>query len=138
MSDTQSDFRMVTDELAHCREHNQTFCIGLGCIECKAEADTKIHYAGVDATLAERGKRYGPFNGHAAITQEIKGALKNARLSDGSFPWHALNASQREALEMIAHKIGRILNGDPNYADSWHDIAGYATLVEKQLVGKND
>lgn len=30
---------------------------------------------------------------------------------------------------MIAHKIGRILNGDPNYRDSWDDIAGYAKLA---------
>ena len=37
---------------------------------------------------------------------------------------------------MILHKIGRILNGDPNYADSWHDIAGYAKLVEDELSGK--
>lgn len=36
---------------------------------------------------------------------------------------------------MIVHKIGRILNGDPNYADSWHDIAGYATLIDQQLTG---
>lgn len=38
-------------------------------------------------------------------------------------------------LEMIAHKIARILNGDPNYADNWHDIAGYATLIDLQLQG---
>ena len=31
---------------------------------------------------------------------------------------------------MILHKLARILNGDPNYVDSWHDIAGYAILVE--------
>jgi hypothetical protein len=41
---------------------------------------------------------------------------------------------QREALDMIAHKIGRILNGDPNYADSWHDLEGYARLVEQRLI----
>lgn len=34
---------------------------------------------------------------------------------------------------MIAHKIARILNGDPDYDDSWVDIAGYATLVVKKL-----
>lgn len=38
-----------------------------------------------------------------------------------------------EALEMIAHKIARICNGDPNYADNWVDIAGYATLVANRL-----
>jgi hypothetical protein len=47
--------------------------------------------------------------------------------------WHMMNASQREACEMIAHKLGRIVNGDPNYADSWVDIAGYAQLVVNEL-----
>ena len=45
---------------------------------------------------------------------------------------------QIECLEMIAHKIGRILNGDPNYGDSWRDIAGYATLVADRLEGVNE
>jgi hypothetical protein len=46
-----------------------------------------------------------------------------------------LDDDQSEALEMIAHKIARILNGDPNYVDSWLDIAGYATLVAERLNG---
>ncbi len=37
---------------------------------------------------------------------------------------------------MIFHKIARIINGDPNYADSWVDIAGYATLVANRLENK--
>jgi hypothetical protein len=40
---------------------------------------------------------------------------------------------QRESLDMIAHKIARILNGNPNVHDHWHDIAGYATLVANDL-----
>jgi len=35
---------------------------------------------------------------------------------------------------MILHKIARILNGDPEYSDNWHDIAGYATLIEVALI----
>ena len=46
-----------------------------------------------------------------------------------------LKSYQRESLDMIVHKIARILNGDPNHVDSWHDIAGYATLVELELKG---
>lgn len=42
----------------------------------------------------------------------------------------------REALDMIAHKIGRILNGDHDYADSWDDIAGYARLVADRVRNK--
>ena len=35
---------------------------------------------------------------------------------------------------MITNKMARIVNGDPNYIDNWHDIAGYATLVEQELI----
>jgi hypothetical protein len=81
----------------------------------------------IDKTLDERGQRYGAFTGHAQVTQLLKRAM-------GQHPgWRKLQDDQREALEMIAHKIGRILNGDPNYIDSWHDIIGYARLVEQRL-----
>jgi hypothetical protein len=50
--------------------------------------------------------------------------------SDG---WQRLEADQQESLHMIANKISRILNGDPDYIDSWHDIVGYAQLIEDRL-----
>lgn len=81
---------------------------------------------GIDNILAERGKRYGDFIDHAAISQH----LKHSMACPG---WYELSCDQKEALEMIAHKIARILNGDPNYADSWVDIAGYAKLVADRL-----
>lgn len=81
----------------------------------------------IDKTLAERGSRYGEFPDHSRITQNLKRAMQD------SPKWQSLTDDQKEALEMIMNKIGRILNGDPNYADSWHDIAGYATLVEQAL-----
>lgn len=84
-------------------------------------------------TLQERGERYGLFSGCAEISQALKITM---RTFQGGTPWEdKLNDSQREALAMIAHKIGRILNGDPNYVDTWTDIAGYALLIEKQLLG---
>jgi hypothetical protein len=30
---------------------------------------------------------------------------------------------------MIAHKIGRIMAGDPNFHDHWADLSGYAELA---------
>ena len=83
----------------------------------------------LDATLSERGSRYGIFASHAKITQDLKSIM---RRTPG---WERLRDSQKEALEMNAHKIGRILNGDPDYDDSWVDIAGYAQLVVKELNG---
>ncbi len=81
----------------------------------------------IAATLAERGSRYGSFAEHARITQSIKDAMI------ASPNWSKLAPDQRESLEMVAHKIGRILNGDPDYHDSWHDIVGYAKLVADRL-----
>jgi Domain of unknown function (DUF6378) len=84
----------------------------------------------IQTTLAERGKRYGTFVGHANVAQEYKAALY-MHLKERS---KVLAADQAEALDMIFHKIARIVNGDPNYADSWVDIAGYATLVADRLL----
>jgi len=81
----------------------------------------------VSAILDERGKRYGSLIGHAAISQALKHIIFKSRSDMELMP------DQREALEMIAHKIARIVNGDPNYADSWLDIAGYAQLVADRL-----
>jgi hypothetical protein len=83
----------------------------------------------VSETLAEREKRYGDFTGHANVTQDLKRVVLNALESRQK----ELEDDQQEALDMIFHKIGRIINGDPDYADSWHDIAGYAQLVEDRL-----
>ena len=86
----------------------------------------------IDATLAERGNRYGAFTGHAQITQDLKDTMQNTP------NWRSLQADQKEALEMVAHKIGRILNGDPNYIDSWTDIIGYTRLVEARLIAAEE
>jgi hypothetical protein len=81
----------------------------------------------IDTTLVERGERYGDFDEHARITQNLKRAMRD------SPNWEGLTDAMKESLEMTAHKIGRILNGDPTYADSWHDIVGYTRLVERKL-----
>ena len=85
----------------------------------------------ITTTLTERGSRYGKFTDHAEVTQTLKAVIR-ARMGA---KWDHLADDQKEALEMIAHKLGRIVNGDPNYADSWVDIAGYAKLVSDRLEG---
>lgn len=84
----------------------------------------------IDETLAERGSRYGDFVGHADVTQSIKASIVSGE------NWGTMDDDMKEALDMIAHKIGRIVNGDPNYVDSWTDIIGYARLVEKRLLAE--
>ncbi len=77
--------------------------------------------------LEERGKRYGKFEDHAVISQGLKNVLF-AGCDKGK-----LDDDMIEALEMICHKLARIANGDPYYADSWVDIAGYAQLIAIRL-----
>jgi hypothetical protein len=86
----------------------------------------------LSTTLADRGSRYGDFMGHAAVTHSLKECIADHL----AIRHKALAADQHEALDMICHKIGRIINGDPDYADSWHDIAGYAQLVANRLTGQ--
>jgi hypothetical protein len=81
----------------------------------------------VNEILEGRAIRYGSFQGHAEISQALKLTMQDQT------KWPMLDDDQREALEMIQHKIARILNGDPTYADNWIDIAGYATLVPNRL-----
>lgn len=86
----------------------------------------------VSRMLNDREGCYGTFSGNAAYAQNIKRAMKRIDRAK----WESLSDDQREALDMIAHKIARILNGDPNYQDNWIDIAGYAQLVANRLAGE--
>ena len=85
----------------------------------------------IEETLTERHDTYGYFIYLARVSQRLKKVLYNelaARKKD-------LAPDQIEALEMILHKIARIVNGDEDHIDSWHDISGYATLVADRLKG---
>lgn len=85
----------------------------------------------VDETLNTRAQDYGTFKDGAALMQGIKRLLADhARRHDKLFA-----DDQWEALEMIVHKMGRIVNGNPDKVDSWVDIAGYATLIADRLRG---
>lgn len=81
----------------------------------------------IEATLAERGARYGSFVHHAETAQALQDDMR------GAHGWDKLAPDQKQALSVIADKIARMLNGDPNYIDNWHDIIGYAKLVEDRL-----
>ena len=79
--------------------------------------------------LEERGSRYGSFKDNARVSQELSRIVRNEqefRTKRGQLPmtWYEM-----EALEMICHKMARIVSGnDTSYADNWDDIAGYAQL----------
>ena len=82
-----------------------------------------------DATtlLQDRGKNYGNYLTNATISQNLKDVMHEAS------NWNRLSADKKESLEMIALKIARLLNGNPDHLDHWRDIIGYATLIATTL-----
>ena len=126
----------MTYVCACCHEEYDAYHKAQDC--CTPEAQPKQAEdpaAGVDvgAVLSARGSRYGRFEDHARVTQRLKGVLEE-RITERGLE---LSFDQQEALDMICHKLGRIVNGDPNYDDSWIDIAGYAQLVADRLRGQS-
>ena len=73
--------------------------------------------------LNERAKTHGSYRENAALVQRLKSEV---RQTDG---WYKLDAYEQEAIDMIFHKMARIITGNPKFIDSWRDIAGYAQLV---------
>lgn len=82
--------------------------------------------------LDKRAEQYGSFMASAETAIKIKGAIHGAiaRHDVHLFPDQIL------ALDMIAVKISRIVNGNASHKDSWIDIAGYAKLVADRLEGR--
>jgi hypothetical protein len=81
----------------------------------------------IQQVLSERQTTHGDFADHAQTTQLLKTVMHSQP------GWSKLSAMQRESLDMIVHKIGRVLSGNPNHADHWVDIQGYARLIEERL-----
>lgn len=100
-------------------------CLSHGCQMDVAEIEPKA--AAVDETIATRASRYGDFKDVAQISQDF---LSIARAAPG---WERMDTTQREGTTLILHKLARALSGDPTYKDNWHDIGGYAKLVEDRL-----
>jgi hypothetical protein len=86
----------------------------------------------VDVTLDARAVEYGKFIEGAEVMQMLKRVVQAALNNRDKTLAH----DQAEAMDMIIHKIGRIVNGNPDVVDHWLDIAGYAKLVADRLEGR--
>lgn len=81
----------------------------------------------VDETLTQRGSKYGDYGQMCSVIQGLKKVMQE------SPNWEHLPPEQKEALELIATKQGRILTGDFNEPDNYHDIEGYARLAKNSI-----
>jgi transposase-like protein len=101
-------------------------------VESLQEAKIEMYEDEVDATLDARAVDYGKFIEGAEVMQMLKRVVQNALSNRDKVLAH----DQAEAMDMIIHKIGRIVNGNPDVIDHWLDIAGYAQLVADRLNGR--
>lgn len=97
----------------------------------KTAVSNAIIASKVDTILDQRATQYGKFIEGAEIMQTLKQVVRSAVQKRGT----ALAFDQLESIDMMIHKLGRIINGNPDNVDSWRDIAGYATLVADRLEG---
>ena len=85
----------------------------------------------IKETLSQRQDQYGSFEDVAMITEQMVDIMRKGYYENLAY-------NQKMALYMICSKMARIVNGNPNHKDSWHDIAGYATLIDNELVSEKD
>lgn len=77
--------------------------------------------------LEERQKTHGDFAWVAESSQELKDYFRQKA------SWYDLTYVQRESIDNIIQKMARVFAGNPNFADHWVDIQGYAKLAEKEI-----
>ena len=73
--------------------------------------------------LNERRETHGDYTEVARVAQAFRNIMRDTQ------GWACMNDTQREALDSMASKFGRLGSGDPNFRDHWDDVAGYATLA---------
>lgn len=83
--------------------------------------------------IKERGKTHGAYADHARVTQRLKAIIHDELARRKGRKQRDLSAPQLETIDMILHKIGRVIAGDPDIHDHWDDMAGYATIASKEI-----
>lgn len=83
----------------------------------------------IEETLKERGSNYGDYGIGSRLRANIMREIKLARIDN-----NLTNLTELEVVYIydIVNKLSRLVT-TPYHLDTWHDIAGYATLVEKEL-----
>jgi hypothetical protein len=77
----------------------------------------------LDQLLNARGAVHGSFQENARISQALKQICHSAP------GWSGMGDREREAIDMIAMKISRILSGQSSNPEHWEDVQGYAALA---------
>jgi len=84
--------------------------------------------------LNEREKTHGDYKSTSMLSWAFKRTLRESLVAQEKEMRRNMDIGQQEAIEMILHKIARIVCGDPNFDDHWDDIAGYAMLAKGKKI----
>jgi len=84
----------------------------------------------INQIISERQNHHGEYAENARLYWTIQQIIRSGK------KYEDLTCEQRMALDMIIAKLVRILSGNPDFADHWVDIAGYAQLVVNSLRGE--
>lgn len=84
----------------------------------------------VQHTIDNRDSTYGGFEGVAELEQALKDTMREHE------KWESLDDAYKCALDMMVHKIGRVVNGNPHHVDNWHDLSGYAELGKRHAINQ--
>jgi hypothetical protein len=77
--------------------------------------------------IEARHSTHGDYSCVAELDQALKDVLRN------HVGWDRLTPGQALAIEMIVHKIARIMCGKPDFRDHWLDVCGYVQCVLDRL-----
>ena len=81
----------------------------------------------VHDTLDQREKSYGSYPENCKLTQDMKYIMRSHH------GWSSMSPQAKQSMEMIVYKMARLITGDHDHKDSWHDIGGFALLIEQDL-----
>lgn len=86
----------------------------------------------IEDTLAQRGSVYGEFKYQRECVSVIVAAMNNCfKDNNGGI---SAGCEQLAEWHYLAIKLARIAV-NPDHTDSYHDLAGYATLMERERMG---
>jgi len=76
------------------------------------------------SAVPNRDHQHGGLDAVGIVSQQIKSSMREGV----NWKTNSLHPAAKESLDMIAHKIARVLSGsNPHDSQHWEDIAGYAT-----------
>ena len=83
----------------------------------------------INKILKERGNNYGDYKGGSQFRVNIMNLIKQRHIDANNKP---LDPLYEVYIFDIINKLSR-LAATPTHLDSWVDIAGYATLISKEV-----